>query len=470
MTRLVLIVAAAFTGAAAAQPTVTWEQVPPPSNYGSPSINAVGVAFRPAVEGLPDTLFAVLQSIVYRLDPDAATDPEYYPWVRLTPVGAPNFVGVTDAGTLLLSDIAGSTNVDRSTDGGRTWQREVAGVNVGSSFLFESTLPSLRDRQGRRPVFAGVRAIHRSYGDGAPGTWETLAEAPDGVGGEVVALGEVPPSPALPAGRLLAGVWNGVTYSDDGGATWTPAAGAYGYARFIGYDFAFVAEPGHPYGGAVLAGVDDLEFGRDSSATVYRSDDGGASWARAHRFSPAALGLDDANRTVFAVTPDGAVWAAVEHLLGGNSRHRPGAIVRSLDGGRTWDRADAGFGGHGVYSLHVGRDGRLWAATVQGVWHTTGPAWAVARDAEPEPAPLAVTVAPNPTASGATVAVSGVASGAVRVAVFDALGREVAVVHDGPAAGSPRWAVDTSGWAPGAYVVRATTATASGAAGLVVAR
>ena len=455
LTRLLCLAAVALAGAAVAQPAVTWEQVPHPPNYGTPSLDARGIAFLPAAPGLPDTLLAILNGIVHRLDPDGATDPEYHPWIRLPRVGSPSFIVATDAGTLLVSDLAGSTNVERSVDGGRTWQRRVAGDHNGASALFQPMLPALRDAQGRRPILAGLQGIRRSYGDGARGTWEVIAEAPDGVGGEIVALGEVPPSPALPDGRLLAGVWNGVTYSDDGGRTWTPAAGAYGYARYIGYDFAFVPEPGHPYGGAVLAGIDDLALGRDSSATIYRSEDGGATWARAHRFSPSEYGLENTNKTVFAVTPDGAVWATVEHRLGGSPRNRPAVIVRSVDGGRTWARADAGYGGHGVYSLHVGRDGRLYAATVQGVWHTAGPAFATAEDAAPDaPAPLAVTVRPNPTASGATVAFSVAEATRVEVGVYDVLGRRVAGASGAFEPGAHAVPLATDRLAPGTYVVR----------------
>ena len=475
LTRLFCLAAVVFSGTAVAQPAVTWEQVPHPNNYGTPRTEAKDLAFLPAAAGLPDTLLAVLNSTLHRLDFDAATDPEYYPWTRVTGVYLPNVypftVLVTDAGTLLGSAPGGPTRVDRSTDGGRTWQRAVAGERGRFEVFFQPTLPALRDAQGRRPILGGSQGIHRSYGDGAPGTWEVIAEAPDGVGGEIVALGEVPPSPALPDGRLLAGVWNGVTYSDDGGRTWTPAAGAYGYARYIGYDFAFVPEPGHPYGGAVLAGIDDLALGRDSSATIYRSEDGGATWARAHRFSPSEYGLENTNKTVFAVTPDGAVWATVEHRLGGSPRNRPAVIVRSVDGGRTWARADAGYGGHGVYSLHVGRDGRLYAATVQGVWHTTGPAFATAEERVPgPPAALAVSVYPNPTASRATVELRLAAPEAVRVEVVDVRGRVVAVAHDGPAVDGQRVAVETAGLAPAVYVVRAVSATAAASAVLTVSR
>ncbi len=333
------------------------------------------------------------------------------------------------------------------------------------------TLPVYRDSTGRGYLFSGFGdLVSRSDDDGARGTWAEVGQA----GGEVVAFGEVPPSDALPEGQLLAAVWNGVTYSDDGGETWTPSQGAYGAARFIGTSFAFLPEPGHPYGGAVLAGIDDLEWGRDSTATVYRSDDGGATWTRIHRFSPARYGLDNLNEVELVVTPDGVVWAGLSHSLGGLSQNRPGAIARSFDGGETWEPAQNGYGLHGVEQLALARDGRLYAATVVGVWRTTAPVYAVARESG-APAPLAdglgVTVWPNPAASVATVSLRLAGPERVRVAVLDALGREVAVIHDGPTQNGQRFEIETASLTAGRYLVRLEAASgASATAALTVVR
>ena len=75
--------------------------------------------------------------------------------------------------------------------------------------------------------------------------------------------------------------------------------------------------------------------------------------------------------------------------------------------------------------------------------------------APPTPAGLALTIAPNPVRDAAAVTLAFDAPRAVRVAVYDVLGREVAVLHDGPAAADLRLALDASRLAPGIYVVRA---------------
>lgn len=334
------------------------------------------------------------------------------------------------------------------------WEYEVLD-GQGTFDLHQTALPALRNDRGHGAVFAGVRYAHRSDDDGRTGTWDRLGAT----GGELVTFGEVPPSSALPDGRLLAGVYNGVTYSDDGGRTWAPGAGAYGFSRYIADSFTFVPDPAHPYGGAVLAGVDDLAFDRDSSATVYRSDDGGATWARAHRFSPSALGLANANEVQVLAAPDGVVWAAVTYTKGGLSRNRTGAIARSVDGGRTWAPAQDGYGGHGLLALVAGPDGRVYAGSEVGVWRTTVPVFAVAGEGGPEPpGGLGLTVHPNPAGGRAAVTLALAAPAAVRVAVLDARGREVAVAWDGPARDGQRVEVATGGLAPGVYVVRAVAA------------
>ena len=63
---------------------------------------------------------------------------------------------------------------------------------------------------------------------------------------------------------------------------------------------------------------------------------------------------------------------------------------------------------------------------------------------------------PNPSASAVTVPVALAEAGAVRVGVFDVLGRRVAVLWDGPlAAGAHALRLDGAALPAGLYVVRA---------------
>ena len=80
----------------------------------------------------------------------------------------------------------------------------------------------------------------------------------------------------------------------------------------------------------------------------------------------------------------------------------------------------------------------------------------VAAEDRADAGPLALDpVRPNPAAGAASVAFRLAASAHVRVAVVDVLGREVAVVREGPlGAGAHVESVDVAGLAPGLYVAR----------------
>lgn len=108
------------------------------------------------------------------------------------------------------------------------------------------------------------------------------------------------------------------------------------------------------------------------------------------------------------------------------------------------------------------RTGRARDAT-----YTTGTGAGTATGDGPSPSEsLSLSVGPNPSPRGLiTIRVS--AQGPVDVAVYDALGREVAVLAHGTASGALTW--DASAAAPGLYLVRAHADTASAVCHIVVA-
>jgi len=86
-----------------------------------------------------------------------------------------------------------------------------------------------------------------------------------------------------------------------------------------------------------------------------------------------------------------------------------------------------------------------------------------------DPALLTLVVAPNPVRGRATVTLTLGQRAAVRVVVYDALGRRVAALHDGPVdSGSHALALDAGSLAPGVYIVRATGAASAASARVVV--
>ncbi len=95
----------------------------------------------------------------------------------------------------------------------------------------------------------------------------------------------------------------------------------------------------------------------------------------------------------------------------------------------------------------------------------------VAAEAEPSGASAALAVYPNPASGPVAVSVTLGQSQPVEVALFDALGRRVAVLHDGPlAAGHHTLRLATAALPAGVYVLRLRTQTSTLTRRLVVVR
>jgi choice-of-anchor B domain-containing protein len=96
---------------------------------------------------------------------------------------------------------------------------------------------------------------------------------------------------------------------------------------------------------------------------------------------------------------------------------------------------------------------------------------ATAAEAGAPPDGFALASYPNPFSRSATVALSVGEAQRARVAVYDVLGREVAVLHDGPlAAGAHELRLDGSDLPAGSYVVRAAGVTFEAARSVTVVR
>lgn len=111
----------------------------------------------------------------------------------------------------------------------------------------------------------------------------------------------------------------------------------------------------------------------------------------------------------------------------------------------------------GLTSFGEDAAGELYVVQSSGEIHRiVGGAVAVAEPAVPGQGLRLGPAAPNPFADATTLPLHLAAPAPVRVAVYDVLGREVAVLHDGPLpAGDHAVGLDASALAPGLYVVRA---------------
>ena len=305
-------------------------------------------------------------------------------------------------------------------------------------------------------------------------------------------IAEVPVSSALPAGRLLLGGANGIVYSDDDGTTWERTS-LYWPFRWWAYDFAFVDDSGHRYGGIAYASVKGYHFEDDAYTTVWASEDGGVTWEERARFPFGSFGLDRIDRDAHIIAlGDGSLVLGLSREDGGRNRDH-GVVIHSSDGGRTWSPLgppspwpssgppagacsggcpDGAWPGWNPMTFQLDAHGRLWVATDTGLWRTMGAAWAVSGEpVDLEAGRLALEVFPNPTSGAVTVEVGLEVAARVRVAVYDVQGREVAVMHNGPLASGQRLEVETAAWPAGAYVVRVEDeAGRTASAGLTVAR
>ena len=211
------------------------------------------------------------------------------------------------------------------------------------------------------------------------------------------------------------------------------------------------------------AGVPDASFGTDGVV-------------RTSTFGPAAIAFD------LALQSDGKL------LVGGAAG--PGEAGNLLLARYTTDGAlDTDFGTGGRTLLDLGANdvavalafepnGRVVLAGQTGNTEGSEVQIAVARfvtdgrptagEAPAAPGALALAAAPNPFQSTAAVTLTLTEAGAASVSVYDALGRRVAVLHDGPLGAGPHtFRIDGGGLAPGLYVVRAEGGRGRGAVRVV---
>ncbi len=300
------------------------------------------------------------------------------------------------------------------------------------------------------------RSLARSTDDGL--TWTMIDMWPT-LEGRILPLtfATLPVSEVLPNGRVIAGGNDAIVYSDDDGFSWEPTN------IYAGFRYRINSIVRAPWG-LLYAAVND--FAVNDIGGVWESADG-AVWTRVGQIP----GVYDTGAQIVALG-DSALYAI-----------QPGEtediqVYRSTDRGRTW----AGTGriaaeeavGNPVRmrELIVGPEGRLWLGVTQGtggpgltggVFRTVEPVVPVSAEEEPEGGPepgkpVAELGAayPNPSSGAVTVPLVLPEAAEVSVAVFDVLGRRVAVLHDGRlGAGEHTFDLNGAVFPPGVYVVRA---------------
>ncbi len=317
------------------------------------------------------------------------------------------------------------SGVYRSLDGGETWAATSLALPGSST---PGRLASGPD--GALWALVVTRALYRSLDGGE--TWEPRSPAPHS---KTFTVGD--------DGTLWVGSDQpevSVSRSLDGGLTWQTA---------------LAPSPGLRTGAIVVARSGAVVVG--ARGVGYRSADGGQTWATiSFGFAQPFHELDVLRRG-----PDGTLFAGAD---GGAPVHR------SLDDGLTWAPVADGLPEAApALDLAVGSDGVLWAALGTGGLFRTTTSTVASEGPGRQSSPLALAVAPNPTRGGATVTLTVDSPSDLTVSVVDALGRRVAVLHDGTVAAGAL-TLRVGALPPGVYVVRATVGREAATQRLVVVR
>ncbi|HEX9953253.1 MAG TPA: T9SS type A sorting domain-containing protein [Rubricoccaceae bacterium] len=328
---------------------------------------------------------------------------------------------------LCFGDTCAPSGVYRSLDGGVTW--------APTPLIFAGSFTSGRlvdGPGGALWALFSTRALYRSLDGGV--SWEQRAAPPHS---KTFTVG--------PDGTLWAGSDQpdvSVARSTDAGASWT---------------VVLPPSPGIRTGAIAVAADGSVVVG--ASGVGYRSADGGATWQTVDfGFAQPSHELD-----VIRLGPDGQLFAGAD---GGPP------VLRSRDDGLTWAPVADGLPEvDPAVDLALGDGGVLWAALGAGGLYRTSASTVVAAEAPGGADALAVSVAPNPARAGASVTLTLGAAADLSVSVYDALGRRIARLHDGPApAGALTLRLGTEALAPGVYVVRAAAGERTTTRRLVVVR
>jgi photosystem II stability/assembly factor-like uncharacterized protein len=177
-------------------------------------------------------------------------------------------------------------------------------------------------------------------------------------------------------GVILAGTTNGVSRSDDGGATWQDADHGLHlrHVRWLAY---------HP-------DVSDLEFAGTEPAGIFLSRDGAGTW----RSCPEVEALRDQHRWFLPYSPEaGCVRGFAFHGERVYAAVEVGGVLRSDDTGATW-RLAAGSTGEPTFDVppaplvfadvhwvetHPASTDYVYAATAEGLYRSNdgGDTWSV---------------------------------------------------------------------------------------------
>ncbi|MBL0175480.1 MAG: T9SS type A sorting domain-containing protein [Ignavibacteria bacterium] len=419
-------------------------------------------------------LIAGRQSGVFRIPPDSSA------WEQLRgsyPLNRGNFLGtgslaVGRNGAIVLFGDENNFEGDLwiSGDDGNTWTSPIR-------------LPAI-DLGSTRSLTAGVLehfymttqdSLYSSNDDAR--TW-TAASSP---GRTLRAVQQTA------TGALIAGTEDGIFKSNDEGRTWRNTSRSTGNRAVFS-----IAQDPH-----------GILYALTGSGTMIASNDEGESWAHRASTGLQVLGSGFGNTIALACGANGRVYAANRtskdvyvsndgastfqavkvggigyyvqiaalavdrkgRVYAGFADFRGKGVAVSDNFGLDWQPENSGFRSteYGlrfepvVYDFAVGNDGRVWALTDSGLFRSSD--WTLGTDSPPVSRFDIGHNYPNPFHSATAIAFTLQRRGHADVRVYDALGRQVALLADGVFdAGTTRLAFNGSGLPGGVYFCRISTA------------
>jgi photosystem II stability/assembly factor-like uncharacterized protein len=264
-------------------------------------------------------------------------------------------------------------DIQRSRDGGRTWQRTNGGVRYDAeSGLSVKCIWHIRPGRASEPgvAYAGVdpAGLFRSEDGGA--TWsevkglnrhETRSRWTPGKGGLI--LHSIVPDPR-DAKRMHVGISAaGVFFTENGGATWQ-ARNKGTRADFLPVKFPDLGQCVHK----LLLAADGERLYQQNHCGVYRSDSAGQRW------TDISKGLTSRFGFCMGVHPREPGTAWVVPITGAEFRACPDGkltVFRSRDGGRSWQRSAKGLPDRNAHLLVLREAMSVDAADPAGVYFGT---------------------------------------------------------------------------------------------------